>query len=228
MRRSASRIHAGGVVRASAIRAAQRAELALLGACQSRPARRRDVAVGERERGLGDGSRSLRTDPRERHDPVARVRRAVDGHPASPLAVVRAEAADPSHEPIHGERPLLGRDFGTEADEGMAARAALAVPGPAPPDGHLDLHHRLQPVDVRPLEQTDLDDAHGPRRIALWLSRLAPAGLRCLLRSALTQEPSGRWLAGASPRTSGGGALAFGPRRRLASERHARRTQLRT
>src|SRR5439155_20875268 len=32
--------------------------------------------------------------------------------------------------------------------------------------GDLDLHHRLEPVDVRALEQSDLDESHGRPRIA--------------------------------------------------------------
>jgi hypothetical protein len=50
-------------------------------------------------------------------------------------------------------------------DEGMASGAALSVPRPPPPDRDLELDHRLEPVDVRALEQSDLDESHRPRRI---------------------------------------------------------------
>ena len=57
----------------------------------------------------------------------------------------------------------------------MATGIALAVPGPPPPDGDLQLDHRLQPVDVGSLEQADLDQSHGPGRIATRRPRrLAP------------------------------------------------------
>src|SRR6266508_3796494 len=48
----------------------------------------------------------------------------------------------------------------------MGAGLALPVPCPAPPDRDLQLGHRLQPVDVRALEQPDLDESHDPGRIA--------------------------------------------------------------
>src|SRR6185369_13923297 len=44
---------------------------------------------------------------------------------------------------------------------GVAARAALPVPRPAPADRDLDLHDRLEPVDVGALEESDLDQSHG-------------------------------------------------------------------
>ena len=53
-----------------------------------------------------------------------------------------------------------------EQDQGVATRVALAVPRAPPPDGDLDLDHRLEPVDVRSLEQADLDQSHGLGRIA--------------------------------------------------------------
>ena len=48
----------------------------------------------------------------------------------------------------------------------MPAGIALAVPGPPPADGDLELDHRLEPVDVRAFEQAGLDQSHGPGRIA--------------------------------------------------------------
>ena len=53
-----------------------------------------------------------------------------------------------------------------EVDQRVAPGIALPVPGPAPPDGDLELDHRLQPVDVGAFEEAGLDQSHGPGRIA--------------------------------------------------------------
>ena len=94
-RRSASRIHGGGVVRGRIDPLVQRASSPVLGAGQARGPRRRDVALGEGQRGLGQRPRPLLAGPREGDDPVARIGRAMDREPATALAVVRAQAADP-------------------------------------------------------------------------------------------------------------------------------------
>ena len=86
----------------------------------------------------------------------------MDRQPGPALAVVHPQPPDPGGD--RGDRvgPLAGGDAGAQPDEGVAPGIALAVPGPAPTDGDLDLDHRLQPVDVRALEQADLDQSHGP------------------------------------------------------------------
>ena len=86
--------------------------------------------------------------------------------PPTTLAVVGSQPADPRDD--RGDRigPGPRRDRGAEVDERVAARLALAVERAPPPDGQLDLHHRLEPVDVGSFEQADLDQAHGPGRIA--------------------------------------------------------------
>ena len=138
----------------------------LLGAGQLRGPRRRDVALGEGDGRLGQDAGAFLPAPRERDDPVARVGRAMDGETRTAFAVIHAKPADPGHD--RGDRigPLAGRHRGAEPDQGVAAGIALAVPGPAPPDRDLHLDHRLEPVDVRSLEQADLDQSHGPGRIA--------------------------------------------------------------
>jgi len=88
------------------------------------------------------------------------------GDAATALAVVIAKSADPGDERIDRHRPIPSRNDGAEVHERMPARAALPVPCPASPDSDLELDHRLEPVDVRSLEQPDLDESHGPRRIA--------------------------------------------------------------
>jgi hypothetical protein len=50
----------------------------------------------------------------------------------------------------------------------------VAVPRPPPPDGHLELHGRLEPVHVRSIEEADLDQSHGGGRIA---TAPGPAGI---------------------------------------------------
>ena len=166
-RRSASRIQAGGVVRASAIRSVQRVEQALLGAGELGGPRRRDVALGQRQRGLGDRPAPA---PRRATGTVTIQWPGSDERwtrqAAAPLAVVDAQPADPGGERGDPVGPVAGRDARPEPDEGMALRIALPVPGPPPADGDLELDHRLEPVDVRSLEQADLDQSHGPGRIA--------------------------------------------------------------
>ena len=97
---------------------------------------------------------------------MPRIGRPVDGQPAPSFAVFDPQSADPRDHGGDVVRPVPGRDVGAEADERMAARIALAVPGPAFADGDLELDHRLQPVDIRTLEQARLDQSHGPGRIA--------------------------------------------------------------
>ena len=167
MRRSASRIQVGGVARAAAMRSVQRASEALLGAGQVGGPRRRDVALGQGERGLGQGQRPLRAEPREGDDPVPGIRRAVDA--PGRRGPRRGRRAAGGSRPTTAATPSGQSRAGTpapEVDERVAPGIALAVPGPPPPDGDLDLDHRLEPVDVGAFEQAGLDQSHGPGRIA--------------------------------------------------------------
>ena len=167
MRRSASRIHSGGVARAAAIRSVQRASSALLGAGQLGRPRRRDVALGEGEGRLAQivwarsapihgkvmiqwpGSDERWTASPPRPSPWSARRRRIQ---ATVAAIGSGQSRAGTSAP--------------EVDQRVASRIALAVPGPAPPDGDLELDHRLEPVDVRTFEQAGLDQAHGPGRIA--------------------------------------------------------------
>ena len=85
--------------------------------------------------------------------------------PADAFAVCRAKAARPPCERLDRFRPLTLREAGTEVNEGVAGGYPLAEPCPAPTDGHLDLDHRLQPVDIGSLQEACLDQSHSPRRI---------------------------------------------------------------
>ena len=163
-RRSASRIQAGGEVRAAAMRSVQRVEQPLLGTGQLRGPRRRDVALGEGDGRLGQDPGALLAAPRERDDPVAGVGRAMDRQAGPALAMIHAQPADPGDDRGDGVRPVAGGHGRAEPDQGVAAGIALAVPGPPPTDRDLHLDHRLEPVDVRSLEQADLDQSHGPRQ----------------------------------------------------------------
>ena len=101
----------------------------------------------------------------------------MDRQPGPALAVVGAQSADPGDDRRDAVGPVAGRDVGAEPDQRVAARIALAVPGPAPPDGDLELDHRLEPVDVGAFEESDLDQSHGPGRIASL--RTVPGRARC-------------------------------------------------
>ncbi len=90
----------------------------------------------------------------------------MDRNTAAPLPVILAQPTDPGYDRRDRVRPVASRDPRAELDEGVAAGVTLSVPGPSPPDGDLDLHHRLEPVDVRAFEQAGLDQSHGPGRIA--------------------------------------------------------------
>ena len=81
-------------------------------------------------------------------------------------AVVDPQPADPGDDRRDGIGPVARSHRCTEADDGVPARVALAVPGPPSAERQLDLDHRLEPVDVRPLQHPDLDQPHGPGRIA--------------------------------------------------------------
>ena len=151
------------------------------------------------------------------------IRRAVDAQAAGPLAVVGAQAAEPGRERHDAVRPLARRDRRPEPDEGVALGVALAVPGPPPADGDLELDHRLQPVDVRSLEQAGLDQSHGPGRIATRLGAMdAPTALpdtrdrstRCAPPSTPTFRPT-------SPTSSASSTSTAGATRRRASTRSA-------
>ena len=95
MRRSASRIHSGGVVRAASIRSVQRASsrswAPVSWAVRDGETSRSASASAASLSGLG----TLRADPREGDDPVARIGRAMDGEPAAALAVVGPQPPDP-------------------------------------------------------------------------------------------------------------------------------------
>ena len=139
---------------------------------------RRDVALGQRQGGLGDDLGSLGAAPRDRDDPVPRIRGAVDTQPAGPLAVVLAQPPQPRRQRGDAVGPGRRRDRRAEPDERVARGVALPVPGPSPADGDLELDHRLQPVDVGAFEEAGLDQSHGPGRIATRLGAMdAPTAL---------------------------------------------------
>jgi glutamate carboxypeptidase len=81
------------------------------------------------------------------------------------LVVVHAQPPDPIDDALDLPRPILPGDRRAEANDRVTTRLTLAVPGSPPADRDLDLDHRRQPVDVRSLEESDLDQAHGPPRI---------------------------------------------------------------
>src|SRR6478752_7223855 len=86
--------------------------------------------------------------------------------------MIGPQPADPGDDGRDPVGSLAGGHVRTEVDERVTARIALAVPGPPPADGDLELDHRLEPVDVGTFEQASLDQAHGPGRIASRLGRV--------------------------------------------------------
>ena len=164
-RRSASRIQAGGEVRASAMRSDQRATVrswapvrrAVRDGDTSRSARAKAASVSSRARSSPvhgnvmiqcPGSDERWTASPARPSPWStRSRRIQATIAATPSGQSRAGTLAPRW------------------TSSVAARVALAVPGPPPADGDLQLDHRLEPVDVGALEESDLDQSHGPGRI---------------------------------------------------------------
>ena len=165
MRRSASRIQDGGVAPAAAMRASQPATRRAWVPSGAR-AGGRDGPAGEVHRRLGDQAGPLGARPGPGDHPAAGIRRAVDadrtrrarrGRRAAAGSRPRRRPRDPGH-----SRSGTGRARCT-SDRRPGVRET--VPGPRPADGDLDLDHRLQPVDVGPLEQPDLHESHGPETL---------------------------------------------------------------
>jgi len=75
------------------------------------------------------------------------------------------QSVDPGGHPGDGFRRVRGPHPRRQVDPLVCVRDPLAVPGAATADRDLDLHGRLEPVDVRAVEQADLDESHGARRI---------------------------------------------------------------
>ena len=177
MRRSASRIQVGGV--ASRLGPPGCPAIEQRAAWASSAGRVRD---GETSRSASATAASamvrgaLRADPREGDDPVAGIGRPMDA-PGPPRPSPWSARSRRTHAAIaatpsgHASR----RHPGPEPDQRVPPRIALAVERPPPADGEFQLDHRLQPVDVGPLEETGLDQSHGPRRIPSGrLARLRP------------------------------------------------------
>ena len=91
----------------------------------------------------------------------------MDRQTAAPLVVIGSQPADPGDDGGDRVGPIARRDRRAQLDERMAPGIALAVPGPSPAHGDLEFHHRLEPVDVGPVQQADLDQSHRGGRIAI-------------------------------------------------------------
>src|SRR5919201_3555750 len=98
----------------------------------------------------------------------------MDGEVARTLVVIESKSPDPADDAGDFVRPALAGGRSAESDERVSSGNPLPVPRPTSSECHLELHRRLEPVDVGTLEQTDLDQAHRSRRIATSpLDRLA-------------------------------------------------------
>ena len=120
IRRSASRIHVGGVERASAIRGVHRASRRSWAPVSRARTDGRHVAFGQGEAASAMRVGPFRAGPRERDDPVARIRRAVDADPAAALAVLRPEAPRPVDDAVDWPGQRRAGDLGREPDERVA------------------------------------------------------------------------------------------------------------
>ena len=96
---------------------------------------------------------------------MTRFRDRCIARPACP-SPARCEPADPGHDRGDGIRPLSGRHGGAEPDQGVAAGIALSVPRPATPTATSTLTTGSSRRHCS-LEQADLDQSHGPGRIAI-------------------------------------------------------------
>ena len=82
------------------------------------------------------------------------------------VGMLASKASNPVGE--RGDSHVLGgsRHRRREPDEVVRGGVAASEPGPAPADRDLELQHRLEPVQVWAIQGSDLDQAHGPARIA--------------------------------------------------------------
>ena len=161
MRRSASRIQVG---RGGARRRDPRLPAlddALLRAGEADPSAGGHGTAREVHGGLGDRAGSFRPRPRPRDDPSSRVGRAVDAASAAARARRGPRAAGATQAAIVGDGvgPVTRTAPGARGGPAASGRHPGAGPGPRTADGDLDLHHRLEPVDVGPR-------AAGSRRVA--------------------------------------------------------------
>jgi glutamate carboxypeptidase len=78
----------------------------------------------------------------------------------------RREHLDPADEPPDRLRPLAPWHPSTQPHHAVRFRVPAAGPRASRPDPDLELHDRFEAVDIRAVEQPDLDESHGPGRIA--------------------------------------------------------------
>ena len=146
------------------------------GPAAARAGARHDAALHEHDGSLSDAFRPALLPPRERDDPMPGLGGAMDRHRDAARPPFRDQPAVRAGDPMETPDPLRHRHDGlgcirradrrTETDASVRFGHPVAIPGAPTPDGQLDLHGRLQPVQVRPVEQADLHASHRPRRIA--------------------------------------------------------------
>ena len=117
--------------------------------------------------GLGEGPGPLGAAPRERDDPAAGIGAAMDVDLGGrPLPGLHAEPAAPPGQASNLRRAAARRDVGPETRRDALGRIALAVPGLLDTHGDLDLHRRLEAVEVGPLHTAERAVAQGGGSIA--------------------------------------------------------------
>ena len=75
------------------------------------------------------------------------------------------ERPDPGCQHGHAPGCLGPGNRRAETYPGMHAGQALTEPRPSPTDPDLDLHGRLEAVDVGTIQESDLDESHDPTMI---------------------------------------------------------------
>ncbi len=101
------------------------------------------------------------------------------------------KASCPARDRLDPVRPVAFGNRRPQAHERIAGGNAVSVPRSPATDPDLDLDHRLQPVDVRTLEEADFDETHGHGEDSNRLR--VPSPLRCAgLDSADDPDPHPR------------------------------------
>ncbi len=94
------------------------------------------------------------------NDPVAGFAGAMDGDAHASTETLAVQPAHVIRQLDDGARRLAPGNGLSQADQGVLAGQAIAVPRPAPANGHLDPNGRLQQVQIWPVKQANFDQSH--------------------------------------------------------------------
>jgi hypothetical protein len=85
---------------------------------------------------------------------------ALDRQPGVGFGEV-VQRGDPAGQVRHRPGSCCPRDRRAEPDARMRAGQTLPEPRSTPPNAYLDLHGRLEAIDVGAIQESDLDESHG-------------------------------------------------------------------